>query len=812
MRSALLALFMVLSLGLLAGCESAEQKAEKHYQSALALLEAGDEERAIIEFKNVFKLNGRHKAARIAYADLQRRRGNLREAIAQNLLIAEQFPDDVDSRRKIAEMYAEIGNWREMARFAEEADALAPDDPAIDALQVVHAYRQKIEENDPAAMAEVVARARALIGKLPENMMLRRVVIDDLIRREAFEEALAELDAAIAIAPDDHGLYVVRLPVLGALGDGLAVERQLKEMIRRFPEDKAAPAALIRWYIAQGQLDEAEAFLRKAVETGGTDERLSLISFLDSFRGRAAALAELDRMAAGPQADPALLGLRAGYRFDSGERDEAIADLRALLDGMEPSDDQRKLMLVLAEMLEGAGDADGARALVDQVLAGDGTNAEALKKKAGWLIGEDRTGDAILLLRRALESAPRDPEVLTLLARAHAREGNTDLVGEMLALAYDAANSAPEETLRYARYLIERGSTASAEGILVDALRLAPDNVDLLSELGTLHVARQDWPRAIQVRDRLYALDSELAVAAGNNLTNMILQGQNRTDEAVAFLQELVEAGAASFGANVEIVRSFLSAGEPEKARAHVDRLLAESPDDIAVRFLDASLDGALGANDSAADKYRAILSEDSAIVQGWVGLYRVLRRAGRIDEARAVADEALAAVPDEPVLKWMKAGVLEETGQIDAAIALYEEMYAADSENLVIANNLASLMSNARTDPDTLERAGRIARRLRGSDFPPYQDTYGWIALLRGEMDEALPALEAAAAGLPEDPQVQYHLGRAYLAADRRDAALAQFRKVLALAGDGDARDFVADARAQLQALSGAAPAEAGQ
>jgi cellulose synthase operon protein C len=43
--------------------------------------------------------------------------------------------------------------------------------------------------------------------------------------------------------------------------------------------------------------------------------------------------------------------------------------------------------------------------------------------------------------------------------------------------------------------------------------------------------------------------------------------------------------------------------------------------------------------------------------------------------------------------------------------------------------------------------RAWNIARRLRGAERPEFQDTYGWIALRRGEVEEALAHLEPAAA-----------------------------------------------------------------
>jgi tetratricopeptide (TPR) repeat protein len=127
-----------------------------------------------------------------------------------------------------------------------------------------------------------------------------------------------------------------------------------------------------------------------------------------------------------------------------------------------------------------------------------------------------------------------------------------------------------------------------------------------------------------------------------------------------------------------------------------------------------------------------------------------------------------------------------------------------------VIANNLASMLSTYRSDDESLERAYTIARRLRGSDFAPFQDTYGWIAYRQGEYQEALEHLEPAAEALAEDPLVQFHLGMTYSALGREEEALAQLRRALELAGPEDARPQFETARAEIARLEAGPEPEA--
>ena len=164
----------------------------------------------------------------------------------------------------------------------------------------------------------------------------------------------------------------------------------------------------------------------------------------------------------------------------------------------------------------------------------------------------------------------------------------------------------------------------------------------------------------------------------------------------------------------------------------------------------------------------------------------------------------ALAAQPASATLRWIQAGELEKAGDIEGAIAVYEAMYAEDSGNIVIANNLASLITTHHDDPESLARATAIVRRLKGTEVPAFQDTYGWIAHRNGNHDEALTYLEPAAAGLPNDAVAQFHLGMTYLALGRTEDARRQLTRTLELAGDSPLAQF----ETARQTLAGLPPA----
>src|SRR3974390_2448608 len=105
----------------------------------------------------------------------------------------------------------------------------------------------------------------------------------------------------------------------------------------------------------------------------------------------------------------------------------------------------------------------------------------------------------------------------------------------------------------------------------------------------------------------------------------------------------------------------------------------------------------------------------------------------------------------------------------------------------MIVANNLAILISDHYTDQASLDRAYSLAAMLRKSQIPSFKDTLGWIYYLRGDYKNATELLEQAAAAMPNRAVVQYHLGMSYANSGQTAKASEQFKKALALGPDSD-------------------------
>jgi tetratricopeptide (TPR) repeat protein len=811
-RLSILKLFiLVAAMSVLAACQDSEEKAETHFQNALALIAEGDTARASVEFRNVFEHNGFHRDARASYAAMLRRQGDVQQAYGQFLRLVEQYPEDAEGRIALAEMAIAFQNWDEARRHGARALLLAPDDPAIPIITLNLAYLDALDAEDVEARDAAIQTAAEMLEEDPDNLLLRRILIDGLLLDGDLEGALAMLDSTILMDPDSRILQETRLSLLAELERADDFELALRQMIRVFPEDEVLPRTLLSFYFALGELEAAEVFLRElAAVTEDDRDRSGILETLVMLRlerdGATGATAELDRiLAEDPSAAARFRIMRAALRFDLGARDEAMAELAALLDQGLTSIDAGRARVALARMHIAEGDEVAARGLVEAALAEDGGQIDALKMLAVWLIEEDRAGAALQRLRTALEENPDDPETLTLMADAHARNGNRELMREFLSRAVAAADSAPPEALRYVGMLVDDGRFPLAEDVLDRALRRAPDNPDLLLALGNVYMRSDQWARAEQVERRLRRLGTETGLDYADRLRTAVLFGRGQADEALEFLEELSQSSAAegsSVEAQIAVVRARLATGDGFGARAYAEELLEEDPGNATLRFLLATIHMAQGRYGDAEALYRGLVEEDDSRQAAWIGLIRALGAQNRPEDAQTMLDRALEVLPDAPDLLWAQASYLERVGAYQDAIAVYEELYERLPGSVIVANNLASLLSVYGEGEDILERAYTIARRLRGTDVPQFQDTYGWIAYRRGEYEEALAHLEPAALSLSTDPLAQYHLGMTYLALDRPADALRRLSRAVQLAGPRDPRPQFESAREEIRRI----------
>ena len=796
----------------LSACQSSEEKAAGHFTSGQKLASAGDPDRAIVELRNVFEFAPDHREAREFLAELLLAKKDIGGAYGQLALLLEQHPDAIDAAITMAEIALSQNDWTSFQSHTEAAVRLDDKRPEVQALQLALNYRNATEAANAIAIDRLAAEAIKLRKSLPENAALRRIMIDRAMASDTPNDALPLIDAALAAQPVDYTLQEIKLRILVDKGESAAVTDHLRSMMATFPKAESLPATMMQWLLSQNDIDGAEAFLKERADSpeAKIEDQVALVEFQKSVRGPDVAIVTLDTLvtakAESPDAD-LYASLRASIRFEQGETDAAIAETEAIVAGAPPSDQTRRIKVLLAKMLDQSGDGTRARALIEEVIAEDPAQVEALSMRAGWRVAEDRAGDAVVDLRAALGQNPEDARLLMQLATAYLRDGSTDLAGDALAQAVKLSGGTPETALRYSEFLQGRGFDSLAKTVLYDAWLTNRGNPEILERLAGLAVASQDWPLASELSAAMRSFGNDNFSAAADQLDGTILIGQDRIEDGLALLESRAAQSSDDSRWTALLVQAQIRSGKTDDARRFLDEAMARAPGDRDLRHQSAALDSLLGRNDAAIAAYRSLLSENPADETAVRSLYSLLVLSGATAEAEKTLADGLQANPTSADLRWIHASALQEKGDLDAALAVYETLYAEDSGNVIIANNLASLLTTLRSDPETVSRAYAIARRLRDTNVPAFQDTYGWLTFLQGAPLEALPYLEAASESLPEDASVQYHLGKVYAALGRKDEAVTRLEQSIALAGTV-ALPFLDDARKSLAELRMAVPA----
>ncbi len=793
-RLALLPLFVLL----VAACDNAEERSQAHYERGLELVEAGEPEKAILEFRNALKLNQEALEPRFEFAKLlMTHQQNYQGAVGNFLKVVELDPQHFEARKALGQLYM-IGQAPEEAgKHIDVAFELKPDDAEVKSLKASHALRS----GDPELALKL---AQEVLSAEPGQETASIVMAGHWTEQGDYQKALLYLNDALTVNPTSPSLLVVKLQAIEKLEDMALLGPHLEDMMKAFPDNVEVAQSLAQWHIARSDEDKAEAVLRELAAANPEDLNSSmvLVSFLEQVRGSDAAREELlARSQSGPNANSFKLSL-ARKDYQTGEVEGAISLLRDnLASGLEGSDAFETKNL-LAAILFQSGDKDEALSLAEEVLGEDPENVDSLKLRAENAIQTDDPEAAISDLRTALNSSPQDPAILTLLAAAHERNGSKGLAQERLALALEASQSGVLESLRYSEFLLRDGKPDVAFEVLSDTIRTRGEDPRLLVALARIHIANKDWGKAEELANKLRSAGSiEQASNIADRIRVASLAGQNDLDGVVEKLEGMWSQSGESSGAMSGLVQSYVRQGDIEKAETFLENILKNDPENLRALLLRGLMYRAGDDNESAESTFRKAIESNPQVANGYSALVSLLNAQGRTDEADEILQAGLENAENKAQLQFRLAAQLEVDGEFETAIELYEDLYSQDSNNLVLANNLASLLSDYRTDEESLERAFNVAKRLRTSDVPAFQDTYGWIIYRRGDLELAVVPLKKAAEGLPDNPIVQYHLGEVYLGLGQADLAKAQFEKAVQL-GEGTAYPQVDVARQRLESM----------
>jgi tetratricopeptide (TPR) repeat protein len=772
----------------LAACGSAEERAKGYYEDGMRLLAKHDNAQAMVEFKNAVEIKKDYVDAWLALAKIQELNRNFAGEIPFLRQVAELRPSDIKTKLKLANLLLFGGATSDALTFANAAYDL--DHNNADSLAIRAAIFLRLKQ-----MPKAVVEADAALKIDPKNAAAMAVLAANRVESGDTRAALQILDKAETDTNGkDIGVEIYKLKLFEQTKNWAQAEALLKKLVKLYPGD-GFRMELVRLYVFEKRPDDAEQELRAVIASKPSDTQsgLALVRLLNAFKGPAAARQELEaRIKAGEGKDvfPYQLAL-AQFNVAQGEVKAGEQQLKTLISD-SPGKDAIAAKVALAQFYFRQKNLDETDKIVSQILQQDSRNPDGLKLRAAILIQRGHADEAIEDLRAALNDQPQSTDLMMLLASAYEASGSIDLADREFADALRESNLNPVVGLNYVAFLRRRGNVSRAEEVLSDLAGRWPQNKEVLTNLAEVKLGQQDWTGAQAIAERIKNLGDN---AQADEILGTALVAQEKYNQAISTLQGAHAAAPTAPQPLASLVQAYMRAKRADLAVALLRQTLKSDPSNAQAYVMLGTVQEVTNQPDQALNSFKTAIEKQPKSFLGYQALARFYVSQNKIDQGQDVLRAGLKEQPDNAVLHLMWADILERKQDYSGAINEYESMLAKDPGSLVVANNLASLLADYRTDNDSLKRAQSLAERLRQSPVPQFKDTVGWIDYRTGNYKDAVPLLEQAATQLPNRADVHYHLGMAYIASGEPAKASAQLDLARKEATTDDLKTQIQDA-----------------
>ncbi len=791
----------LLASALLVACQSDEEKLTEFYEQGQEYDEQEMYQEAVIEYKNVLKID----------------------------------PNHADAHYQLAKAYLKLNRVRDA--FWEMSETARLDPANTEAVLGFGALSLVADDGEQAlAMGQMAVEAE------PDNhqgYILKGKALEKLQRATESEELYLK---AVELDTENYSTMFTLATYYASQPNGREkAEPWFWKSIEVFPTFQAR-TELAKFLIQDPERhDEAGAVFKEALERDAEPEDLevaytNLAKFYFATDRAAEGVATLEQGIEAVADSTPLLFMLATYYRSSGDVERAESLLRQAAE-VDPSDP--RAYLVLSAYLGGRGDLEGALEAAEQAIEADPSSMDAKLRRAELLVdlgyrearaelaqnpdrdleqvagANSKIRDGLQVSEDILAETAFQPQAEFVRGKAYLAMGNTDGGIEAFRAASEGRPDWAQAHFALGSALTSNGEPSVARVEVARALELDPSMHEARRVLATIHQALSEHEYAIE-QGRRY-----LEVRPDSNETRVLVaQSLIRLGKREAALEELetVPAGDRDAAVLFALGRVHANLGHVAEGRGYLLKVLELSPgnqkalrslfkidegdatnlaetkqliveaaeahpedSDLAqlhgmVLFTSQDLEGA------EAEFIRATkLSRDDVLAHQQLARFYMLT--GRTDETIATYKKALQVQPNSSRLHHFLALLYEGQGELELAQKSYEKAIEHDSEHASAKNNLAYLLADSGQDLDRALALAQEAKALLPNNANA-ADTLGWVLFKRGVSGAAVGYLKEAVENTEaDDPTlgiVRHHLAQAYEADGNKSRAVEVLKTVV--------------------------------
>jgi len=710
--------FLLLILAFLPlACSSPEVQKRRHFDRGNEYAAAKKDEFAVVEYANAVRIDPKFGEARLKLAETYERMGNLRAAFPEYVRAADALPDNRDAQIKATQILIVGGRFEDAkARAATlltknpkdvealllRADALAAlKDPAAAVAEIEEAL--KVQPND--------SRAFVTLG------VVRKGSGDAKDAEEAFKKA-------IALEPSSINAHLAFANFLWSAGRQTEAEQEIQQALSHDPRNELANRMLAMLYLSTKRPDQAEAPLKIVAENSKEPQaRFQLAQYYVAVRRNDEAIKLLTELAGNQATFAAAEAMRASIDYDAGRRTEAHERVDKLL--VRAPKDVPALVLK-AQWLMNEKKLDEALDRAKAAVAADPQSVSAQFALGAVQNLRRDVPAAMAAYTEVLRLNPRVVAAQVELSRLNLASGNGDAA---LHYAEEAKQTEPANAsarVALVRTLLEKGELGRAETELAELQRGLPNSPAVHALNGTLQFQRKNYAAARTSFERALAL-APGDIQALNGLLVLDVQAK-QVDAAVR----------------------------------RIDGELAKQPDRVELLALAAGVYNQAGQGDKAEQALRRAVKNDPRFSVGYSMLAQLYLQQKRLDAARTEFEGMVKRDPKAVGPRTMVGVILQAQGKNDEARRWYEATVAEMPNAPVVANNLAFMYAEQGTKLDEALQLASSAKQQM-PDSPEVDDTLGWVYYKKDLASMAVGPLEESRKKRPDSAGTLYHLGMTY-------------------------------------------------
>ncbi len=748
--------------------------------------------------------------------------------------LAAQFPDDIESRRRLLSLEQVVEDPAESQAIIEQIKAIEgqngrqwrvqqariwilSDDFADYYGQIVRLLQENLLASpDDRSSLLLLAAAHEKAGELQRALTLYREALqrwpDDVgvITRivQALYKAGQDVEAQQildrAVARDLYHPEIEQLQLQGHLRRGaLAADSQvrrdalasasdlLQELVRRDPNDTQAGLRLVSTLAAQGQYDEAQAVLDvvKARDSESASVMIAQVR-LHVERDNTDAALEVCNQAV-THDDGVFARMLRGTTYAALQRyDEARADFDQMV-ALAP--ENAEVWMTRSDLLRQMGRLDAAVSDIEKALelAPDSLPVQRLALSL-FMDSQDpalvRRGED--LLDEALQSHPSDAELKLFKARILLRRDTAPAAEQARAVLREITEEQPRLTQAWELLCsleLREDQVGRALDVALQGLAQNPNNRRLVLLKARAEARRSPMLAVSTLRGLLDRDPNDTSVAS--QLATLYVRS-DRPEEAVRLLRQHLAAhdGPARKQAQTALASVLYQTGQVDEAAEIFSRLVQAEPDDATLVVIWAR---ALASEErwteakSVIERWRSRHPDDIAVSSTFARDLVAARDERGLELAEELLRSDIQRHPQAVGLLHLLANVTVATSRPEEAISLNRRIIELDANDTFAINNLAWLLCEERGQyAEAIELANRgLAIRPEYIDLI---DTRGVIHYRMGHLEEALADLSRCIQLYPiNSPALattHFHIARVCAEMGRRTDAIRHVQQALTL------------------------------